>query len=245
MIKLEKIFPPPELDERTVKELTIEFIQKGAPVWNKEFIKEKLLEMSHGKCCYCECYIKEECKYLEVEHFLCKKKYKDDVVKWENLLPACKRCNSKKGELDVLLTPIIHPVNMDPREHIFLSNYRIKEKTEIGKNTWKELNLNDTGRVAIKRFEIGQKIVGLIEDIKDELLSNNCNEKFLRKVTRKIEVVLEECQPHKDYSATAATVLVKEAFSDYKEIKDLLVKNNKWTEELEGLEKIAQNIALT
>ncbi|EON74840.1 hypothetical protein ADIS_4703 [Lunatimonas lonarensis] len=34
-----------------------------------DWLKESLLELSYGKCAYCECDLKEEAKYMEVEHF--------------------------------------------------------------------------------------------------------------------------------------------------------------------------------
>ena len=243
MIRLKALPPPIELDAESVSKLTDEYIYNGKTVWRKPFIVKKLLEMSNGKCCYCECDLKEEAKYMEVEHFLCKKLYKEKVVVWTNLLPACKRCNSTKSDLDVEKVPIIHPVNMSPQDHIYLSNYRIREKTEVGKNTWKELNLNDTNRLCKKRFEIGQKINEVIEDIKDDLCNDIDNSK-VRKSSKKILALLEECQPEKAYSATTATILFNDVASDYLKIKEILIANQIWSPDFDNLERIARSIAL-
>ena len=64
------------------------------------YINESLLSMSHNKCAYCELMLGEEVKYMEVEHFYCKKLYPDGVVQWDNLLHLCNRCNTNKGIYD-------------------------------------------------------------------------------------------------------------------------------------------------
>ncbi|RYE16339.1 MAG: HNH endonuclease, partial [Sphingobacteriaceae bacterium] len=67
MIKLTAISAPDELTYDVVKELTEQYQLTGESVWNQPYIKKALLSMSNNKCCYCECKIDEESKYLEVE----------------------------------------------------------------------------------------------------------------------------------------------------------------------------------
>ncbi|WP_270997396.1 HNH endonuclease, partial [Listeria seeligeri] len=57
---------------------------------------------------------------MEVEHFFAKKYHPERVLDWNNLLPACKRCNSNKGDWDVSLADqmAIDPTIMDPKVHI-------------------------------------------------------------------------------------------------------------------------------
>ncbi len=243
MIPLNKIPPPDELTETRRKELTDLYIQTDQPVWKEPYIIKKLMLMSSSKCCYCECYLGEECKYMEIEHFYYKNKYKDKVVEWENLLPSCKRCNLHKKILDVEETPIVHPVFMIPKEHLYMKAYRLKERTYIGKNTWKEIKLNDTDRLAKKRFEIGQKISDWIERLYDDVSVKNIDIKYLRKVRRELESMLRECLPDKEYSATAATILVQESHH-YDEIKRVLQENALWDKEFDELESTAMDIAL-
>jgi uncharacterized protein (TIGR02646 family) len=119
MIKLKRPPAPAELSQEEVNRLTDEFKRNpDKPVWKKDFITKVLLEMSHGKCCYCECKIDEESKYMEVEHFHPKNQYKDEVVLWDNLLPSCKKCNIRKKEHDTIKEPIVNPAEDEPKEHL-------------------------------------------------------------------------------------------------------------------------------
>ena len=99
MIKLTRLSPPKELTAEKVAKFTKQYQEKGTAVWQKPYIKERLMEMSHQKCAYCESpLVPAESQYMEVEHFWPKKPFSNKVVEWENLLPSCKTCNGKKGE---------------------------------------------------------------------------------------------------------------------------------------------------
>ena len=98
MIKLTLIDKPKELTAEKEAELVAKFKETEAPVWQKKWIKDALLKMTNNKCAYSEQRLNECSAYMEVEHFKCKSKYRDEVVRWGNLLPSCKVCNDKKGE---------------------------------------------------------------------------------------------------------------------------------------------------
>ena len=91
MIKLELPEKPKELTEEKERELVEIYKKTQRDVWKQSYIKEALLKMSNNKCAYSEQKLNTESAYMEVEHFRHKKKYKDLVVRWGNLLPACKR----------------------------------------------------------------------------------------------------------------------------------------------------------
>ena len=167
MIKLYSVPQPKELTKEKVKELTKLFINEKKRVWNKPYIKDALLKMSHNKCAYCETNITIESKYLEIDHFHPKKQYPNEVVKWSNLLPTCKRCNGNKGEHDTKKFPIINPVKDDPKLHLYFKNYRICGKTELGELTVSKdvLYLNETNRLTFPRFKIGSKLQEEFEDL--------------------------------------------------------------------------------
>ena len=107
MIELNRVVKPSYLTDEKISELTAEFKASGKSVWNNEQIKKPLLESSHGKCAYCECDLRKESNYMEVEHFEDKNHNPDKVVIWNNLLPSCKKCNGAKGAHDVISEPII------------------------------------------------------------------------------------------------------------------------------------------
>ena len=155
MIKLERCGKPKELTEALEDELTQTYKETGKSVWDKSYIKKALLQFSHNKCCYCEAIIKEESKFMEVDHFYCKSLYPDKVVEWANLLPSCKKCNGQKRNHDVGEFPIINPTVDNPQDYLYFEDYRYKskDKNTKGQKTINVLNLNDIDRfVALNRI---------------------------------------------------------------------------------------------
>jgi uncharacterized protein (TIGR02646 family) len=248
MIRL-KLFPKPnELTPEKQKELTIEYQNQKTKVWDQPYIKKNLLKMSDEKCCYCECKVTEESKYLEVEHFFPRHIYPEKVLEWENLLPSCKRCNGKKGSHDTGIIPLIHPVNDNPKEHLYFKNYQIRAKknSKLGEITVDILDLNNTHRLTIKRFQIGEKFSQTLLCL--STLANRCfgngtitmNEK--NRLSKTLEGLLIECTPSSEYSATAAAVLSNDEY--YIGIKKQFIDNGLWNMHLAELEVQAKICAL-
>jgi len=114
MIKLSRGGRPEAFTQEVCEELTqLYAANKDKDVWNspkiKRPLKESLLQMSHNKCSYCECILAIESKDVTIDHFLPKVKYADKVVEWENLFPACLRCNRKKNDNEEQL---VNPCNV-------------------------------------------------------------------------------------------------------------------------------------
>ena len=246
MIKLNRTPKPKELTEVVQKNLTEEFKNTGNSVWNKTYIKKELLEFSNDKCSYCETNIKEESKYLEVEHFHHKDLYKDEVVDWSNLLPACKRCNGSKGVHDTKLEPIIDPTKKDPKNHLKLWRYRIKGIDELGKMTISVLNLNDQDRLVTKRFLIGNAVQDKLEHLNeliDDLISGvQTSTRRKNRIINGLKDLLKEGNPPSIYAGTTATIILTEP--EYLNLRMKLKKENLWDTELESLEKKAGEISL-
>ena len=154
MIRLTFSERPANLTMELANELTQRYILTKESVWNKTFIRKELLNMSSNKCCYCECKLDEESKYLEVEHFKPKSLYPDLVIEWENLLPSCKHCNGAKNDLDTDVVAIVHPCNDDPREHLYLKNYRLYPRNASirGANLIAQVDLNNRQRLCNVRL---------------------------------------------------------------------------------------------
>lgn len=205
MIRLYRSAPPAELTEAEVIRLTNLYRTSGTNVWNKPFIKAKLLEFSFGKCVFCECKANEGSVYVEVEHFWPKKIYPDKVVEWENLLPSCKRCNGEKGEHDTGLVQIVNPTLDNPSEHLSLIGCRFHAKTDLGKRTIEVINLNDRARkLPEQRFKIYLDFCERLENLREGL---NNQPIISRKLQREMRILLVESIPSAEYSATAATTL--------------------------------------
>lgn len=235
MIKLERIITPIQLNPAFVKEQSDIFKATGQNVWNISWLKQALLELSNNKCCYCECDIKEESKYMEVEHFQDKNHYPDEVMEWSNLLPACKRCNGAKSNHDVIKDPIINPFLDIPSDHLSFRLYRFKKRDEKGKNTIDVVNLNHPERAVNKRYEVGQALEDLIDIAFDRLISYKENSLTIRKnkLLNIVENILKESQPISAYSATCATIL--HTSDVYEEIRTEMVTLGLWNSTFEYL----------
>ena len=236
MIKLERYFTPAFLTPTFVKIKTDEFKAKESTVWDIAELKLALLELSYGKCAYCECDLKEESKYMEVEHFEDKKYNSDKVLEWENLLPSCKRCNGSKSTHDVKVKPIINPFKDKPSDHLVFRLFQIKGKTELGIETVDTINLNHTERAVLKRFEIGEGLEKLIDDAVErlKLYQGDNTTKRKNRLLNIVEGILKECQPNSMYSATCATIL--HSNENYKLLKTTLNTLSLWSLELNELD---------
>jgi hypothetical protein len=237
MIKLRSVPAPAELTEELVKALTNEYKATDKAVWQKNFIGDPLLHMTHGKCCFSECRLNEEGKYDEVEHFHPKSLYPDEVVSWDNLLPINKACNISKGDHDTKAEPIINPRFDDPKEHLFLRGYRFYPKTALGRRTIDVVGLNDHDMWVTPRFDIGEQTIEAIESIFDQandfVLSNKSRVRRNRLQARLRGLMLEGTQEY-IYSATVATTLLNQ--ERYQEIKSIFQQNALWNEEFDTLE---------
>lgn len=246
MIKLDRTQKPSQLTEELVTDLVSKFKLDGSSVWNKRFIKEALLNLSQKKCCYCECNINEESKYMEVEHFLPKKDYPDLVVDWDNLLPSCKRCNTNKGSHDPNNEYIINPCNDEPKTHIAMKHYRLKAKDQVGQSTIDVLYLNETERLVQPRFLIGNATQESLENITDQLKNyyRGVNQSTKQKniIVNGLKSLLRQGLPQKDYAATVSTILLNDENFSY--CKDILIELDFWDTELSELEHTLSQICL-
>lgn len=170
MIKLELTKAPSKLTGKLIKDKTNKFKLDGTDVWNGfKWLKEAVYDMSFGKCVYSESKLGEEGKYPELDHFYPKSLYPDDVMKWGNLLLSNKKCNTTKSNLDPAKEPIINPFEDDPKEHLYLKNYRFYAKTTKGENTINATALNDRQHFVGKRFDIGDMIADTIGNLRADI----------------------------------------------------------------------------
>lgn len=244
MIKLTRVSAPTQLTIELKNLLTNRFITTKESVWNIEWLKESLLSVSHSKCCYCECSLSEESKYMEVEHFEDKSHYPSKVMDWNNLLPACKRCNGSKSSHDVLKEPIINPFEHKPSDHLSFRLFNFKGTTTMGKTSIEVLNLNDLERAVNKRFKVGLELERSIQSIMERLELYR-DDKIVRKrnrLTTMVTGILNECQPKSIYSATCATIL--HSSDDFAKVKEEMVGFGIWSSEMEELFKKSNEIRL-
>ncbi|AJS58142.1 hypothetical protein [Paenibacillus sp. IHBB 10380] len=240
MIRINRLSCPPELTDDKKRELTQKFITEKHSVWAITYIKDALFKMSNGKCCFCECKLGEEGKYMHVEHFHHKDSYPTEVVEWKNLLPCCVRCNSNKGTHDTVIEPIINVTLTDPRDHLIIDNYRFRAKnnSQLGRTTIEVIFLNDSDQLVNPRFDIGNKAKESLELILDKAqeYKNGISTSTRRKniIINGLKSLLKEAHPDSQFSAIVATVVLKDI--NYTELKEILNSLNLWDEELQRIE---------
>lgn len=250
MIKLKRPDKPVELTNDKEKELTSEFKKTGKAVWRKPYITKALKEMSHNKCAFCETKLGTQARELQVEHFHYKDEYPDEVVKWTNLLPACRQCNSNKGIIDTYKTPFIDPSVDNPKDYLYLKNCMIRSKdndvNSKGRKTVDRLQLNHRERLVNPRLTIYAAMQTKLADIHNKAVSmiNRADGKQYNRgfIINGLKDILIMAQPDAEYSAFMATIILDE--EDYLETKEILCKLNLWDDELDNLHKIANTIKL-
>lgn len=132
-------------------------------------IKKNLFTSSNEKCAFCESKPAESGN-IEVEHFAPKSVYPEKTFEWENLLPACRKCNESKDTHDTIIDPIINPYIDDPSDYIQYDYLEINairdtpffEKTDL---TIRVCDLNAT-RLILARSNILILITGYINQLK-------------------------------------------------------------------------------
>lgn len=233
MIQLKAVPPPPELTLDVAQKLTTKFKEDGSSVWNVDFIKKALLEMSNYKCAYSEIKLQEEGKYMEVEHFLPKSIYPDKVVEWDNLLPASKFCNGKKRDKTY---KIIHPIRDNPKHHLYMIDDIIYGKTPEGRNSVIILGLNDPDHLLKPRHEIRFATQNELHKQYVQVVAfmQNLDENKALEITNSLENLLKNGNRKEAYSATVATTILNDPH--YLEIKHIFELNNLWSKDLDLLE---------
>ncbi len=123
--------------------------KKVKPLINKyanPTIKEKLYEWGkrNGNCCpscsYCELII--DTWFMNIEHFEPKSKNWLKSLSWNNLLPCCSCCNTKKLDSDELM---VNPSegSYEFNNHFDYNNLHLMGLTDPWKNSVRIINLND------------------------------------------------------------------------------------------------------
>ncbi len=237
MIKLTLPAKPFQLSDEVQKELTEKYLSDGSDVWNKPFIRNAVLNIAYGKCCYSECKLVEESKYLEVDHFYPKKHFPQKVVEWGNLLPSCKKCNTEKSDHNPVIEPIINLYIDNPKDHLYIENFRFYGKTEKGKTTIDFVALNDRKHFVDKRYKIGIQIVETLEEINQDIETVD-----KKRLVKRLKKLLNEGTKENEYSATISSIILQS--DDFKNIEMILNKNSLWDTELTELKTELEFCAL-
>lgn len=235
MIKLIRLPIPAFLSIAKKEELTKKFqADNSQAVWKRRKIGKDLLKSSNSKCAYCETKLQTKDSYMQVEHFKPKDIYPDDVVSWDNLLPSCSRCNTKKGKHDVVVSPIINPFDLDPKKHITLEAFRLYGKDPLGKLTVRKLDLNHDERLVLPRFKACNEITSKLDSA--STLAD------MDEIRNQLSGILSACQNNQAFSALLSSTLQNSTI--YSELKSKLKDASMWDSELEELDQNSIKIML-
>lgn len=242
MIKINLIDPPTELTAGVKQQLTEKFKQDGSPVWKKPYIERALLEMTNSKCAYSEQLLNTKSSYMEIDHFKHKDKYKDLVVEWGNLLPSCKKCNTTKGNHDVVAEPIVNPLTDNPKDFLYVKAFKYYPKNQKGEITRDVLALNDREHFINPRSEMGFTVADELENL-FELLKLVSTDVKKRSCISKIKSALESCGPKYEYSAVISTYILYED-ETFQELESYLRDNSMWDSEFEEIKATLMEVAM-
>lgn len=238
MIRLTRTDPPAEMTAEWIAEQTAKFIANTElRVWSVDFLKKALLDMSRYKCAYSEIRLQQEGKIMEVEHFLPKSSYPNQVLDWDNLLPSSRHCNNAKRERDPAKLPIVNPIDDEPKEHFYMLDYTLFGRTQKGKNSVIILKLNDDDQLITPRREVGiavrAELYKQYENI-NRLTADGLTPDEELRITASLENLLKQGLPREPYSATVSTTILDDPH--YKLIKAFLRTNVIWSDDLQALE---------
>ena len=235
MIKIERNFTPLFFTPGNVAALTYAYKNHKTHVWQNKEVKDACLTLGNNKCAYCEVILNQKSTYLEIDHFKHKDDYPDEVIEWNNLLPACRHCNGTKSDHDVEQEPIINPALNNPVTHIYLKAYRLKGRDSLGDKTIEVLNLNDSEHYVTERCKVGNFIEEKIEEAEKKL------QKYLespiparkRELNRILGALLRQCQKNSLFSAVSSTTLHES--DEYASIRSEMIACEIWTPQYEEL----------
>jgi len=182
--------------------------------------------MQHRKCCYCEKELNPEDTQCETEHYMPKSALKDvngDIQwhlanKWENLLKACRDCNSAKGvQLPINnvtgLYEIIDPTNrdIDPEDHIDFDVVdscficlKGKNGSQIGQSTIEKLKLTVRRDLRAKYSNAIVEIESTFQKLTKALIDEDPNE-----LSHQINQLLRSMSADVPYAAFSRNFIAK------------------------------------
>lgn len=193
----------------------------------------------------------DENSFLHVDHFIAKKHDKDKVVEWSNLIPSCPACNYKKNAHDVLKYPILNPYTDNPKEYFTFSECTYIVKCSIGADLRSKASKTIAlfafiDRITPRIYSLNsgvQKMLGRLMNDVEEAIKEKGKGDFskINELHQLLTNLLKQGLPCSKYGTLIATIILKHHY--YSFIKDELIKNELWTDELIGLENQLKSIS--
>ena len=174
VVRLEKPAPLTNNAAKWTEELMHQISEKGnfslvdkkyKKKYSHKDVREQLLKMYNGCCCYCERHVGSS---GHIEHLMPMAIYHDKAFDWNNLHIACADCNSAKSDKYNENAPILDPVVDRPIEaHLSYRFNRVKPLTERGKTTRDHADL-DRDHLLQARLNIAANIIIIVQEINED-----------------------------------------------------------------------------
>lgn len=166
-------------------------------------IKEAVKKMFHWKCVFCEEHI-ETVSYSHIEHFHPKSIYYEETFEWENLFPACSKCNISKGTHDTKKEPIVNPEKDNPEKYFIYPNLCIQSAPQSpdSEKSERTIQVCDLDRVSLSRAMA--KILLQFHENKSRLKEEVIKCKKLKQKTAKIKHLYKIHEALENLKATSA-----------------------------------------
>ena len=236
MLKLQRPNRPEAFTPEIELNLTTEYLATNSAVWHRApGVVEALRSMSRDKCAYCESSIADRNTPSEIDHFANKDDYPDLVVKWVNLLPCCRGCNSRKGTHDVCEEPIVNPCDINPKEHLRFTDCYFRHKTPLGKSTLRVLDFNVDRNLMKALYVVTLQANNRLSEIVDRATAIPPPVKGnLTRIRTRMITLMKDGQAQEYFAAAISTTILKSP--DYATIKAFLQAVGKWDDELSQIE---------
>ena len=108
----------------------------------------------------------------------------------------------------------------------------------IGKNTIDVIGLNDVSRVITPRMVAWEILKERLVEIEEDLQDGG----YKRKYKNRLRKIMENCLPDTAYAAVKATNLLND--ESYNAIKNILIAESQWTDDMKDVEIGIEEIAL-
>jgi len=129
-------------------------VTKKTKRYGHKDIKDALVAENHGKCAYCEAYVRHV-SHGDIEHISPKSKDREKTFDWNNLTLACQQCNQKKSDAE----DVVYPHVDTPEAHLLFVAAVVRGRTTKGMRSIKPtrgLDLNRTELVERRESQISR-----------------------------------------------------------------------------------------
>ncbi len=190
-------------------------------------IKSVLFQSSLQKCAFCETKPGESGN-IEVEHFAPKSIYPELAFKWENFLPACRKCNGSKDDHDTGNFPIVNPYDENPEDIFHYNDIKIAANDaheEVGERTIRVCGLNSVrlmkprADILVSLHSFSQALDEAIKDY-EEAETDIKKQNRKRKIREALEAIEVLANPSEKFSGFCKAYLQK--CTPYHEAKRLV-----------------------